>query len=141
MEISYSRHNPPPPDMVPSLMEEMCDYVNDNPEKPPIHIAAYLMWRVNWIHPFDDGNGRTSRMASYALLCIRLGYELPGTNAIFEQIANNKAPYYKALEAADEAWKTNRLDVGELEALLDEALAKQLLEVHLKATGRATDRD
>ncbi|MGO9060333.1 MAG: Fic family protein [Candidatus Binataceae bacterium] len=87
MEISYSRHNPPPPDLVPSLMEEMCDYVNDNLEKPPIHIAAYLMWRINWIHPFDDGNGRTSRMASYVLLCIRLGYELPGTNAIFEQIA------------------------------------------------------
>ena len=30
MTISYSRHNPPPPDMVPSLVEEMCDYVNEN---------------------------------------------------------------------------------------------------------------
>jgi hypothetical protein len=30
-----------------------------------IHLAAYLMWRLNWIHPFADGNGRTARMTSY----------------------------------------------------------------------------
>jgi Fic family protein len=113
--------------------------VNENQDKPPIHLAAYLMWRINWIHPFDDGNGRTARMASYAVLCILLGYELPGTKAIFEQIAENKAPYYTALEAADEAWKAKRLDVGELADLLDKALARQLLEVHEKATGKKLD--
>jgi fido (protein-threonine AMPylation protein) len=52
----------------------------------------HLMWRINWIHPFDDGNGRTARMASYAVLCVLLGYELPGTKAIFEQIAEHKTP-------------------------------------------------
>jgi len=57
MKISYSRHNPPPPDLVPEFVEEMCDYVNDNFDKPPVHLAAYLLWRINWIHPFDDGNG------------------------------------------------------------------------------------
>ena len=66
----------------------------------------------------------------------RFGYELPGTNTIPEQIAGNKAPYYKALEAADEAYKAKRIDVSKLENLLEEGLAKQLVEVHQKATGR-----
>lgn len=104
-----------------------------------MHLAAYLLWRINWIHPFDDGNGRTARAASYAILCIRLGYELPGTRTIPEQIAEDKAPYYKALEAADEAQKLNRVNVSLLEQLLEDHLANQLVAVHLKATGKQPD--
>jgi len=44
--------------------------------------------------------------------------------------------YYKALEAADEAYKAKLIDVSKLESLLEEGLAKQLVEVHHKATGR-----
>ena len=48
--------------MVAELVEDMCDYVNENWEaKSAIHLAAYIMWRLNWIHPFADGNGRLSR--------------------------------------------------------------------------------
>jgi Fic family protein len=135
MKIGLSRHNPPPPEMVPILVEDMCDYVNDNLGKPPIHLAAYLLWRINWIHPFDDGNGRTARAASYAVLSILCGYELPGTRTIPEQLAENKQPYYKALEAADEAWSKKQLDVTAIESMLQEMLAKQLVSVHEKATG------
>ncbi len=121
--------------MVPALVEEMCDYVNENLDKTPIHLSAYLLWRTNWIHPFDDGNGRTARAVSYAVLSILCGYELPGTRTIPEQIADNKQPYYKALEAADEAWAKKRLDVSVLESMVQEMLAKQLVSVHEKATG------
>lgn len=139
MTISDSRHNPPPPEFVPEFTEEMCDYVNANLDQPPIHLSAYLLWRINWIHPFDDGNGRTARAVSYAVLCISLGYELPGTRTIPEQIAENKRPYYAALEAADEAYRGKRLDVSALELLLEERLAKQLVHVHQKATGKQFD--
>ncbi len=140
MEISYSRHKPPPPDLVPGFVEEMCDYVNENAgTKTPVHLAAYLLWRVNWIHPFDDGNGRTARAISYAVLCILLGYELPGTKTIPEQIAENKPLYYKALESADEAYANKTLDVFQVESLIEEALAAQLLEVHHKATGKKSE--
>jgi Fic family protein len=138
--ITDSRHNPPPPEMVPSYAEEMCDYVNEHFEsKTALHLSAYLLWRTNWIHPFNDGNGRTARAISYAVLCSRLGYELPGTPAIPEQIAENKQPYYKALEAADEAYKQKELDVRQLEGLLEDALAKQLVAVHERATGKKID--
>lgn len=137
MEISYSRHNPPPPDLVPVLVEEMCDYVNENADKKsPVHLAAYLLWRINWIHPFDDGNGRTARAVSYAVLCILLGYELPGIKTIPEQIAENKSPYYGALESADEAYAGKKLDVSQIESLIEKTLADQLLAVHHKATGK-----
>jgi Fic/DOC family len=61
----------------------MCDYVNENWEgSSPVHLSAYVLWKLNWIHPFTDGNGRTARAISYLLLCLRLGYRLPGTNTI-----------------------------------------------------------
>lgn len=94
------------------------------------------MWRLNWIHPFDDGNGRTSRAVSYLVLCMRLGYPLPGTNTIPEQIAADKHPYYEALEKADAAWEDGeKVDVGELERLLAGYLSVQLVAVAEQATG------
>jgi hypothetical protein len=64
--IEGSKHEPVGAHLVPELVEDMCDYVNDHwNESTPIHLASYLMWRLNWIHPFADGNGRTSRIISY----------------------------------------------------------------------------
>jgi Fic family protein len=60
--IEGSKHQPVGAHLVPELVEDMCDYINDHwNESTPIHLASYLMWRLNWIHPFADGNGRTSR--------------------------------------------------------------------------------
>jgi len=61
----------------------------------------------------------------------------PGTNTIPEQIAGNKDPYYKALEAADAAWKDQRLDVSQLERLLGDYLSAQLVGVMEQASGSA----
>jgi Fic family protein len=90
--------------------------------------------RLNWIHPFRDGNGRTSRAVSYLVLCARLGMRLPGTKTIPERIAGNKQPYYDALDSADAAWKAGRLDVSAMELLLSDNLAAQLVEIHQAAT-------
>jgi len=136
VEILGSKHEPIPAHLVPEHVEEMCDYVNDNWQAAaPLHLAAYMMWRLNWIHPFDDGNGRTSRAVSYLVLCMRLGYPLPGTNTIPEQIAANKNPYYDALELADAAWKNGQIDVSALEKLLGDYLSAQLVGVVEQATG------
>ena len=61
--IEGSRYEPVGAHLVPELVEDMCDYVNEQwRDAAAIHLAAYLMWRLNWIHPFADGNGRTARM-------------------------------------------------------------------------------
>ena len=134
--IEGSKHEPVGAHLVPELIEEMCDYVNEHwDESTPIHLAAYLMWRLNWIHPFADGNGRTSRMISYVVLSIRSGAILPGTPTIPDQIVDNRAPYFGALDAADEAWRQGHLDVSQMEALLGRLLATQLTSFYRAAGG------
>lgn len=129
--IGQSKHVPPAAHLVPGLIEEMCDYVMDNfATAKALHLCAYVMWRLNWIHPFTDGNGRTSRALAYFVLCARIGYRLPGHETLPEQIARDKPPYYAALELADEHWKSERLDLTELEQLLDQCLAAQLLSAY-----------
>ncbi len=58
IEIGASKHIPPKAYLVPELVEEMCDHVNNNWDRSPIYLAAYVLWRLNWIHAFVDGNGR-----------------------------------------------------------------------------------
>lgn len=130
IEIQGSLHNPPCAFEVPERIEELCDYINEKwREKSPIHLASYVMWKLNWIHPFTDGNGRTSRAASYMILCIKMGYILPGKQTIPDQISENKTPYYKALEAADIAWQSGKIDLTAMKDLLSSMLAKQLVAI------------
>jgi len=130
VEIKGSKHRPVPAFRVPGLVEELCDYVNDHWDRSPIYLASYVMWRLNWIHPFVDGNGRTTRVVSFVVLCAKLGYRVPGTNTIPEQISQDKDPYYDALEQADLAFEQNeQVDVSAMEKLLGELLAKQLAGV------------
>lgn len=130
VEIGGSKHRPPPAFNVPSLLEDLCDYVNDNwSSASPVHLAAYTLWRLNWIHPFVDGNGRTSRAVSYLVLCVRLGYRLPGERTIPEQISEDKRPYYEALERADQEWGQGRLNLAGLEDLIYKLLTNQLASV------------
>jgi len=139
VEIQGSKHEPVQPYMVPKLIEDLCDYVNDNwNEKSAVHMAAYSMWRINWIHPFVDGNGRTARALSYMLLCLRLGYLLPGTKTIPDQISEDKNPYYVALERADEHFKGGEINVGDLEKMISDMLAAQLYELHSMAIGNTS---
>lgn len=141
IKISGSAHQPPPPDAVPALLEDFCDYANANwSTKSAIHLAAYALWRVNWIHPFVDGNGRTARIISYMLLCAKLGYKLPGSQTIPEQISADKNPYYRALEEADIAFNKGNIDLAAMETLLQEQLASQLLGIHQDATDAGLQR-
>jgi Fic family protein len=136
IEIGGSRHQPPGAYQVPELVEDLCDYVNSEWDKRnAIYLAAYVLWRLNWIHPFTDGNGRTARASSYMVMCCRLGYLLPGKRTIPDQISENKQPYYAALEAADESLSSGTLDLSKLEEMLSAMLSRQLLAVHEDATG------
>ena len=135
VQIQGSGHEPVEAFRVPELVEEMCDYVNDHREdRTGIHLAAYVMWRLNWIHPFTDGNGRTSRIVSYVVLCIALSSVLRGKDTIPEQIVHNRKPYFDALESADLACRDGGLDLSLMEALLEGMLAVQLRSMMEQAT-------
>ena len=128
IEIEGSRHQPPPAEDVPKHIDDLCDYVNEHwDDRSPFHLAAYVMWRLNWIHPFVDGNGRTTRAVSYYVLCAKLQFHMPGVTTVAEMIAQNKNPYYRALESADSAEQNGVIDVSEMEELLSDLLARQMV--------------
>jgi Fic family protein len=142
VRIEGSRHEPTEAFRVPELIEDMCDYVNlHGDDRTAIHLAAYAMWRLNWIHPFTDGNGRTSRIVSYVVLGARLKSVLRGKNTIPDQIVDNRKPYFDALEAADAAWRETRVDVSKMEELLEGMLAVQLKSMIEQATQKTFSGD
>jgi Fic family protein len=125
VEITGSRHVPPPCEEVPALLEQMCEVVAD-PSGDPLFAAAYALWRICWIHPFDDGNGRTARAASYVLLCHGLGLELPGKIPVPARIKHAPRAFTRALEASDKACAEGRIDVTQMQNLLTFYLLAQL---------------
>jgi hypothetical protein len=68
------------------------------------------------------------------VLSIKLDSLLPGAPTIPEQIAGDKTPYYKALEAADLGLKSDLIDVSNLEKMLEGMLARQLLSAAKEAS-------
>lgn len=93
--ISGSRFIPPQPYLIAPQMEAfMAEYGRMEAEGThPVSIAAYLHDELVRIHPFIDGNGRTSRLLMNLYL-LRHGYpivSLKGDN-------DSKSRYYKALE-------------------------------------------
>ena len=122
-----SDHVSPKPDEIPHLVDEYCDYINRKwGSASALHLAAYALWRLLWIHPFADGNGRVARTLSYIILSVKLGTVLPGTPTLPALIAQNRDDYYLALEAADKAYKLGSINVDRVEAFLLRLLELQL---------------
>lgn len=71
-----------------SLVQDLARQLHLEPD--PIKVASYLIWRLNWIHPFGGGNGRTSRALAELSLRVRLANELPGKTTLPEQIVKNR---------------------------------------------------
>ena len=62
-------HIAPPPEMVPSLMEQLFDWLADNREEVhPLVLSCVFHYEFVFIHPFRDGNGRMARLWQTALL-------------------------------------------------------------------------
>jgi excisionase family DNA binding protein len=72
VRIGGSKHVPPPAYEVPRLMEELITAINDNPEEyTTVELAAYVLHRFVYIHPFYDGNGRIARLLTNLVLMRR----------------------------------------------------------------------
>ncbi len=104
----------------------------------PTELAAYGLWRLNWIHPFIEGNGRTARAACYFLLCVRSENLLPGRKIIPERIKENRDEYEAALKSADRAWDNGHLNFNEMEDYLASLLQAQLTDDGLDYQGNSS---
>ena len=89
-------------------------------------LAAYALWRINYIHPFVNGNGRTARAICYFILCVKSGGLLPGRVTLLQLLRETKRQECEAaLKLADE-----NADLAPLIALVKEAIS-----IQLEATG------
>jgi Fic family protein len=117
--IYVGDHRPPHYSEVNDWMDRFISNVHENWYIwSPTELAAYVLWRMNWIHPFIEGNGRTARAACYYILCVRSGALQPGKKILPERIRENRDGYERALIAADEAWDGGNLDFVEMEEYL-----------------------
>jgi Fic family protein len=128
--IYVGNYIPPHFKDVPDEMDRFFSVVHENWTimTHPTTLPAYALWRLNWIHPFIEGNGRTARAACYYLICMRHGLLLPGRKIVPERIREDREPYYAALRSADQAWAEGHFDVSELAGYLSDLLKAQLAE-------------
>jgi len=92
--ISGAIHTPPPPVKISEQMEDLMKwYTNDAQSMQPIERGAMLHALFVGIHPFIDGNGRTSR------LLLNLELMKAGYPPVIIRVENRLA-YYSALDKA-----------------------------------------
>ena len=87
-----------PPDYseIPSLLDELFDYVEHSDDHPLIK-AAIIHYQLVTIHPFEDGNGRTARILSSYYLSLS-GYGFKNIGSLEEYISYNIDEYYDSLQ-------------------------------------------
>jgi fido (protein-threonine AMPylation protein) len=135
-EVVVGTHTPPQHFRVAALMDDFVNMVNRQWEREdPVALAAFVLWRLNYIHPFINGNGRTARAASYFVLCMRAGGWLEGDVILPELIRQNRAEHVEALRLADQSYASGKLDLSALHALLVRLL-KQQIEANGTASGQ-----
>ena len=94
--IKGSRHMPPQPYIIKKQMEDLFFwYQAHKNEMHPVILAAELSERLVTIHPFIDGNGRTSRLIMNLIL-LKNGYVIANIKGDTE----NRMKYYESLENA-----------------------------------------
>ena len=90
-------------------------------------LAAYCLWRLNYIHPFINGNGRTARALCYFVVCVKAGGWLPGQFILPELIRQNHDEYVSLLQSADDGFKNEKRDyLDGLYRFVSNLLRKQL---------------
>ena len=87
---------PPEYSEIPSLLDELVNYVNTTDDHPLI-IAAVVHYQLVTIHPFEDGNGRTARLMSGYILDY-YGYGFNGIGSLEEYFAYDSNEYYNSLQ-------------------------------------------
>lgn len=106
--------DPTPPYLVTKEMGELVEWYHNaisSKIRHPIIIIANFVFEYLAIHPFQDGNGRTSRLLTNLLL---LQQEYFFTQIISHEkiIEANKIDYYKALNQTQNSWKTEKEDIS-----------------------------
>lgn len=127
--IDGSEHELPDVAAVPSLVRDAIDWINNEKgRKSALELAAFALWRMNWIHPFKGGNGRTARAVAYLIVCMGNGRMLPGEPSMPAIICDERDEYVRVLRLCDKSAieKPDQPDFSSMVDFLRTVLTKQL---------------
>jgi Fic family protein len=126
---------PPPAHDVPAMMADMVLWLNGSGEVHPVLVSGVAQYQLVYIHPFLDGNGRTSRLLS-ALCLYRAGYDFKRLFTISEYYDRDRAAFYTAIQSV----RDRQMDMTGWLEYFTAGLSVQLAEVKQRGE-RAIHRD
>jgi len=122
-------YKPPAPEQVPGMMLELVEWLQMDTDLPPVLVAGIAQFQLVHIHPFVDGNGRTSRLLS--TLCLyQSGYDFKRLFTISEYYDRDRLAFYKAIQSVRE----NEMDLTSWLDYFVSGLTTQLEEVKESGT-------
>ena len=125
--IGDAVYTPPPANNVPILMRELINWLNQTGQVHPVLASGIAQFQLVHIHPFLDGNGRTSRLLS--TLCLyKAGYDLKRLFTFSEYYDRDRAAFYWALQGVRE----HDMDLTGWLEFFTAGLATQLDEVKVR---------
>ncbi|AGL01828.1 hypothetical protein Desgi_2415 [Desulfoscipio gibsoniae DSM 7213] len=86
---------------VPKMMRDLVEFINTDQDMHPIEKASIIHFYFVYVHPFFDGNGRTSRALQYMYL-LQQGYDFFKFFSISTIIRDQKMKYYKSIQNVEE---------------------------------------
>jgi len=120
-EVIYT---PPSALEVPIMMSEMVRWLNSDLEIHPILVSGIAQFQLVHVHPFLDGNGRTSRLLS--TLCLyKSGYDFKRLFTISEYYDRDRPSFYRSIQSVRE----NDMDMTAWLDYFTTALETQMVEV------------
>ena len=127
-DVGVGAHTPERFYRVPALMDDFVNQINRNwDQTDPVVLATYVLWRLNNIHPFVNGNGRTARAACYFVLCLKMGRFPKGKITLPQLLKQNRPEYVDALQKAHDGFNaTGEPDLADLHALVVRLLQEQI---------------
>lgn len=129
-EVKVGSYEPPAHYRVQALMDDFVNLVNRYWEnEDPVLLSAFVLWQLNVIHPFINGNGRTARACCYFVLCVKSGGWISGKTILPELLRQHREEYVSALQYADNAAILKTSNQEALKPLCE--LIRKLLDIQI----------
>lgn len=124
VQITDTDHRPAHPSQVRLEVNDMLEwlYSAEGRTKSALRRSAYVLWKVNYIHPFNGGNGRVARAISYLVMVSEVAPIFAG-EPLPAKLRKRKSEYVAGLKAADKG------ELKPLENLVLECFQQQIADV------------
>lgn len=117
-------YTPPTAIEIPIMMSELVKWLNSDLDTHPVLVSGIAQFQLVNIHPFLDGNGRTSRLLS--TLCLyKAGYDFKRLFTISEYYDRDRPAFYKSIQSV----RDNGMDMTSWLDYFITGLETQMIEV------------